>query len=351
MKLKSPFILFATAIFYCTGLNAQNVSINLLTQNAGLVAVGGTVFLEVTINNTDNTLSVPSYKLRPQISVPSSISRIASTGHVLPPGWIINANTGSVIRLSNGTDNVPPISARTLLIALEGVAIGSPSTISGNLFFSNGVAPGSASGTALPGDLTADNTSTTTIEVNGTAPVLLSELSAALSECRPSLRWSTTSELNSSHFDIERATEADGLWTRIGSLAAQGNSTRATRYGFDDNSLPLSARKVLYRLRMVDRDGQYRYSQILPVSLNCKVIGVQVFPNPVRDGRLQVSISGAEGDVQATVRSLSGQLMTARTLRAGTSSLDVSGLAAGVYLLDLRFRDGRSEKTRVVITR
>ena len=351
MKLKSTFTLFVAVAFFFGGLRAQNVSINLLTQNAGLVAVGGNVFLEVTINNTDNALSVPSYKLRPQISVPSSISRIATTGHILPPGWIINTNTGSVIRLSNGTDNVPPITARTLLIALEGVALGGPSTISGNLFFSNGVAPGSASGTALPGDLTADNTSTTTIEVNGTAPVRLDEFSATLSDCIPSLRWSTSSELNSSHFDIERAASANGAWTLIGSIAAQGTRTTEMRYTYDDNTLPLSARQVLYRLRMVDHDGRYRYSPVLPVSLNCKAIGVSVFPNPVNEGRLQVSISGAEGDVQAALRNLSGQLMTSRTLRAGTTSLDVSGLAAGLYVLDLRFRDGRSEKARVVIAR
>ncbi len=351
MKLKSILIVFAAVLFFCKDLQAQNVSINLLTQNAGLVAVGGTVFLEVTINNTDNTLSVPSYKLRPQISVPSAICRIATTGHILPPGWIINTNTGAVIRLSNGTDNVPPITARTLLIALEGLALGGPSTISGNMFFSNGVAPGSASGPSLPGDLTADNTSTTTLEVNGTAPVRLEELSATLSDCRPSLRWTTSSELNSSHFDIERAASAGGAWTLVGTLAAGGNSTTAIRYSFDDNSLPLSARQVFYRLRMIDRDGRYRYSPVLPVSLNCKVIGVNVFPNPVSEGRLQVSVSGAEGDVQAALRNLSGQLMTSYTLRAGTASLDVSGLAAGIYVLDLRFRDGRSEKVRVAIAR
>jgi hypothetical protein len=343
--------LLPMALLLTTIAPAQNVSINLLSQNAGLVTVGGNIFLEVTINNTDNSLSVPSYKLRPQISVPAAIVTIPSSGHILPPGWTITFNSGSVVRLSNGTDNVPPSSARTILIALQGVTLGGPSTISGNLFFSNGVAPGSASGPALPGDLTADNTSTTTVEVNGTAPVRLTELGVILSDCRPALRWITSSELNSSHFEVERSLSGTAQWASIGSVAARGNSNNEVRYQFNDNGLPLSARQVFYRLRMIDRDGRYRYSSVLPVSLNCKAIGVSVFPNPVSEGRLQVSISGTDGDVQAALRNLSGQLMTSRTLRAGTTSMDVSDLAAGVYVLDLRFRDGRSEKVRVVVAK
>jgi hypothetical protein len=345
------YALLPAMLMFAGIASAQNVSINLLSQNAGLVSVGGSIFLEITINNTDNSLAVPSYKLRPQISVPSSIVTIPASGHQLPAGWSITSNSGSVIRLSNGTDNVPPSSARTILIALQGTALGGPSTISGNLFFSNGVAPGSASGPALPGDLTADNTSTTTVEVNSTTPVRLTDLSASLSDCRPALRWVTSSELNSSHFEIERSVAHTSEWVSLGTVAARGNSTVESRYTFDDNSLPLSAKQVFYRLRMLDRDGRYRYSSVLPVSLNCRVIGVNVFPNPVSEGRLQVSISGTDGDVQAVLRNLSGQLMTSRTLRAGTTSMDVSDLAAGVYVLDLRFRDGRSEKVRVVVAK
>ncbi len=169
MKIIKSLLLCFAVVFSILGAAAQNCSINLLTLNSGIVNQNGTVFLQVDIGNTDASLSVPSYKLRPQISVPSIVT-IPISGHQLPSGWAITTTvgtttTGNTIRLTNGTDNIPPQTTRTILIALQGVTIGGPSTISGNLFFSNGVAPGSASGPALTGDLTADNTSTSTVEV------------------------------------------------------------------------------------------------------------------------------------------------------------------------------------------
>jgi hypothetical protein len=169
MKLIKSLLLCFAVVFSIMGATAQNCSINLLTLNSGIVNQNGTVFLQVDIGNTDASLSVPSYKLRPQISVPAIVT-IPTSGHQLPSGWAITTTvgtttTGNTIRLTHGTDNIPPQTTRTILIALQGVTIGGPSTISGNLLFSNGVAPGSASGTSLPGDNTADNTSTSTVEV------------------------------------------------------------------------------------------------------------------------------------------------------------------------------------------
>lgn len=164
MKLFKSLILLMACIF-TLGAAAQNVNINVLTQNSGQVFNGATVFVEVTVGNTDGAVSVPQYKLRPLISVPSAIVNIAATGHVLPSGWSILTTAAGTIRVSNGTDQIPPNTSRTILIAVQGVAVGGPSTVSGNMAFSNGNAPGSASGTATPGDNTADNSSTSTVEV------------------------------------------------------------------------------------------------------------------------------------------------------------------------------------------
>ncbi len=164
MKLFKMILLFFGVVMAMTS-TAQNVSINVLTQNSGQVSLGGTVYVEITVANTSTTTSVPVYKLRPQLSVPVSIVSIPATGHVLPSGWSIISNASGVIRVSNGTDQIPPNTARTILIAVKGETLGGPLTVSGNLLFSNGVAPGSASGPATPGDVTADNSSSSTVEV------------------------------------------------------------------------------------------------------------------------------------------------------------------------------------------
>ena len=130
-----------------------------------MVKKGETVFLEVTINNTDPNDYIGVYKVRTQISVPSAIANIDSVGHVLPTGWIITSNNGSTINLSNGKDMIAANDARTLLIAVRGNKAGGPSTVACQLSFSDGTAPGTAPG-ILQRENPADNSSTSTIMVH-----------------------------------------------------------------------------------------------------------------------------------------------------------------------------------------
>ncbi len=164
MKLHKVTLLIIICFFSIKKAESQNAMLNILTQNSGIVIKGKTIFLEITINNTDPTSNIGVYKLRPQISVPSEIVSIDSTGHVLPTGWVILNNNGSSFSLSNGKDIIAAGDARTILIAIRGMKIGGSSTLAGQLNFSNGVYPGTDPGT-LQGDNPADNSSTSTVKV------------------------------------------------------------------------------------------------------------------------------------------------------------------------------------------
>ncbi len=158
------------AFIFFTGLSSsnvfsQNVMINVLTQNSGVVKKGEIIFFEITINNTSPTTSIPPYKLKPQISFPATLVDVPATGHMLPKGWAIISNSKGVVFLTNGTDVIAENENRIILIAIKGKAAGGPSSIIGNMSFSNGIAPGAAVGPALEGDNKADNASTSTIRV------------------------------------------------------------------------------------------------------------------------------------------------------------------------------------------
>lgn len=148
-----------------TNAPAQNIMINVLTHNSGVVKKGETVFFEVTINNTSATTALAEYKIRPQISFPTAIISIPDNGHVLPEGWRMVVKENGVVTLSNGTDMIPENTSRTILIAMKAVVVGGPTTINGNLFFSTGIEPGTLSGVAPKGDNIADNFSTSTVRV------------------------------------------------------------------------------------------------------------------------------------------------------------------------------------------
>ncbi len=143
---------------------AQNAMLNILTQNAGIVKKGDKLFIEVSITNTNSKELIGTYKLKAKITVPKQIVSIDSVGHILPTGWKILSNNGSFIEISNGMDIIAATDNRNLLISIVGNEVGGLSTISGQLLFSNGMAPGVEPG-SLKNDLPGDNHSTTTCKV------------------------------------------------------------------------------------------------------------------------------------------------------------------------------------------
>ena len=77
------------------------------------------------------------------------------------------------------------------------------------------------------------------------------------------LHWVTASELNNSHFDIERSLDGN-TWRKRGAIAGYGTTAQPQEYFFTDalNDLPADQREVFYRLHQHDFDGSSEYSMI-----------------------------------------------------------------------------------------
>jgi len=182
MKIIKIFLFFFHATFFIktNGFSQANPSIAVLPLNAGLISLGGTLELQITVGNT-GVANIPAFKLRPAITVPSIVTilpDVQQTG--LPAGWSIVSNTGSQIRICNGADVIGGSSSRTIFIKVQGVAIGGPSTFLGQINFANGVNCAVA-GPAVSGNNSADDLSSSTLQVvsgcslgiNSTAGIIL----------------------------------------------------------------------------------------------------------------------------------------------------------------------------------
>jgi hypothetical protein len=338
----------AAGLFCAPCLVAQNVGLNLLVLNSGLVPLGGKGTLNATVNATPGSGGqngpVATGKINVSITVPPSLL-ISATQSNLPAGWIVRNNDGVVINLCNSTATLAVNTSIDLPIELEGLIItsGAP-TMSGQISFrTNCNAPGS-----LSGDNLADNSSQAGFTVTTTTPVTLSNFVASLINCQPSLNWTTETEVNSSRFEIERTNGQFRSWVSVGTVNAKGNSSLKIKYSFTDKSTGLSE-KVFYRLKMIDKDGKYRYSETLPVVADCKTASLTVFPNPAQKGRLYVSATGLGSNAEASLLTLSGQAVLKTNLFNGTNSIDVSKMSAGVYLLNVDFGNGNSTRTKVIV--
>jgi len=184
---------------------------------------------------------------------------------------------------------------------------------------------------------------------SGSTPLTLTGFNAKLINCQPVLNWATENELNTDRFVIQREYLNNSVWTDVGEVAAHGNTTTTTVYNYTDKTINTSDEQVLYRLKMIDLDGHYKYSGVLHLFTNCKITSVSVSPNPARDGRLNVSLSGAVGNTEATLLSLSGQVLLKNKITNGTNYLDITTIAGGVYVLNIKDATGFNKNVRIFI--
>jgi hypothetical protein len=158
----------------------------------------------------------------------------------------------------------------------------------------------------------------------------LTDFTGKRQDNRVLLEWETAEEQDNLGFYIERS--ADGLrWSDLGFVAGNGTISEKQRYFFFDEQ-PFSATNF-YRLRQTDFDGTETLSKIVRVVLP-HAGAVRVFPNPVRDGVLNLFVSDdAKEDVVAQLFSPTGQCLHTISLENGHNFLNISGLSAGVYML------------------
>ncbi|MBL1215345.1 MAG: T9SS type A sorting domain-containing protein [Ignavibacteriae bacterium] len=111
---------------------------------------------------------------------------------------------------------------------------------------------------------------------DGIVPVELVSFTASLIKNSVHLEWETASELNNLGFEIERKNLG---WEKIGFVKGEGNSTNPKNYKFSDENL--IGHKIFYRLKQLDFDGSFEYSNITEVVLTPQKFRLfQNHPNP-----------------------------------------------------------------------
>lgn len=113
---------------------------------------------------------------------------------------------------------------------------------------------------------------------NGTIPVEFTSFTSSVNGSTVQLLWTTSTETNNSGFEIQRKESSD--WERIGFVEGHGTTTEEQSYSFDDKNL--SAGKYQYRLKQIDYDGSFEYSDIVEVEITTpsEFTLEQNYPNP-----------------------------------------------------------------------
>lgn len=183
---------------------------------------------------------------------------------------------------------------------------------------------GSRLWTAGYGDATVNPLYTT---VQGVLPLTWQSFTAHSSGNAVILNWTTATEQNTRSFEVEHST-GNNRWTAIATLPAAGNSNQLTHY--TNTHFQPQPGDNYYRIRQADLDGQSSYSKTLVVRTDNAGAALRLLNNPVKNKMAELNINSKQ---LVKVIDMQGRELKRQTLAAGYQTIDLGGLAPGIYIL------------------
>lgn len=176
----------------------------------------------------------------------------------------------------------------------------------------------------------------------GNLPVVLTPLKGYYSKGVSHLYWKSLQESNSSHFEIERS--SDGIeFEIVGKVIAKGSSDKEVNYNYDD--IRANAGLNYYRLKLLDKDGKYQYSNIELLTVNIEGINVTaIYPTPFTDKVNVVVSSETRAQSNIDLFDNTGKLLISQrsVLNKGVTNLSIDNLdrlATGMYIIKVQAGD------------
>ncbi|HSW54315.1 MAG TPA: T9SS type A sorting domain-containing protein [Ignavibacteriaceae bacterium] len=172
-------------------------------------------------------------------------------------------------------------------------------------------------------------------------PVELSSFTAVVNGNSIILMWRTETEVSNYGFEVERASSSNMPvqegWKKIGFVQGYGNSNSPKHYAFTDT--PLEGTSFQYRLKQIDTDGKFQYSDIVSVDIAAPVQFElkQNFPNPFNPATHITYNLPRDGFVTIKVYDIVGSEIAAlvnEEKKAGSYLVTFDGvnLSSGVYI-------------------
>ena len=170
-----------------------------------------------------------------------------------------------------------------------------------------------------------------TITVSGVVPLTLLSFDAFKNKNSVSLQWKTSNEINTSHFDIERSSDAVNF-AKIGKVNAV-NVAGVNAYSYEDVQ-PFKGINF-YRLKQIDINGSFKYSNINKVMFESFGDVINIYPNPAKDF-IQFDYVSKQKTILVNLFDMQGRLIKTTTIaNILPLKLNVENLTNGKYIVQL----------------
>lgn len=176
-------------------------------------------------------------------------------------------------------------------------------------------------------------------------PVSLTNFTVVNKNNSAYLSWTTQSEINNTGFHIEHSYNGNDF-TNIGfvkSASIAGNSSLELNYFFTDNNL--NAGKNYYRLKQVDKDGKFTFSDVKRLDINKDLITVS--PNPFQSTITLTNLNDA--NTITISNNIGAKLLSVTTDKnTKTKVLNLSTFPGGLYFVNIQSGNGSNKRIKIV---
>jgi len=184
-------------------------------------------------------------------------------------------------------------------------------------------------------------------------PVEIVSLNAVYQSPDVQLRWTTLTEANNYGFEVQR--KASNSWVAIGFVDGSGTASSPQKYSYADKNI--STGVYSYRLKQIDRDGKYKYSNEIEVKASealLKFALLQNYPNPFNPTTKISYDLPVEGYVTIKIFDMLGnemKILVDELQGAGEHRIEFQGfnLPSGMYFYSLRSGSFSSTKKMILV--
>lgn len=189
---------------------------------------------------------------------------------------------------------------------------------------------------------------------NGPLPVELSLFTATLIKNEINLFWKTETEVDNFGFDVERKMD-EKEWIKISFIQGHGNSNSPKEYSYTDKELFAGGSKFQYRLKQIDSDGSFEYSDIVEVEVAPDQYELsQNYPNPFNPSTtIQFSLP-KQTQLKINLYNMLGEqvaILADGMYESGYHKVtfNASGLPSGTYLYQLESNEFVQVKKMILL--
>jgi Secretion system C-terminal sorting domain len=206
---------------------------------------------------------------------------------------------------------------------------------------------------AIPFTTRAQNFYDGTDDIAGAVPIRLVSFNAEKINGYVLLNWTTTSEYNNSHFNIQRSLNGTDFYT-IATVSGKGNSAVTNNYSLMDSMVPNA--NLYYRLQQVDWDGKSTMSSIVLLKFSRQsTIELTVYPNPVVNHIARIGLRNVPAGLYTLlVKNIHGQIVFTSILNQTGNSSNAQlqlplKLSAGLYIIGIENAEGKIKLSQKIL--